>query len=162
MPPVVYHIVLVVFAALLLAGATSDVRRLVIPNRICLSIALLYPAHLLTAGPSIGWPYAVAIAAATLIVGFILFAVRIVGGGDVKFLSATILWAGVEHMMPFALVTSLVGGGLGAAMWLRYRFFGERAPAGVPAKSIAVRPMPYGVAIAAGGLWVVLTKFQGG
>ena len=33
---------------------------------------------------------------------------------------------------------------------------------GVPAKTIAARPIPYGIAIAAGGIWVALIKFQGG
>ncbi len=162
MSSVVYHIVLVIFAGLLLAAAASDSRRFLIPNQICLSIALLYPAHVLTAGSSVEWAYAIAIAAATLMVGFVLFAVKYVGGGDVKFLSATILWAGAEYLVPFWLVMSLTGGGLGVIVWVRHRFFAVRAPAGVPAKTIAARPIPYGIAIAAGGIWVALIKFQGG
>ncbi len=162
MSSVVYHIVLVIFAGLLLAGATSDARRLLIPNQICLSIAILYPAHVLTVGSGVEWAYAIAIAAATLVVGFLLFAVRYVGGGDVKFLSATILWAGAEYLVPFWLVMSLTGGGLAVVIWGHNRFVAIRAPAGVPTKPIAARPIPYGIAIAAGGIWVALTKFQGG
>ena len=161
MSSLVYHIVLVIFTGLLLTGAASDARRFLIPNQICLAIALLYPAHVLTVGPSVAWAPALAIAAATLAVGFVLFAAKFVGGGDVKFLSATILWAGPEYIVPFWLIMSLTGGGLGVAMWVRHRFFAVRAPAGVPTKTIATRPMPYGIAIAAGGIWVALIKFQG-
>ena len=153
---------MVIFTGLLLVGAVSDARRFLIPNQICLSIALLYPAHVLTVGPSVAWTSALVLAAVTFVVGFGLFAAKFVGGGDVKFLSATILWAGAEYIVPFWLVMSLTGGGLGVVMWVRHRFFAVRAPAGVPAKAIAARPIPYGIAIAAGGIWVALIKFQGG
>src|SRR5690606_25919442 len=42
-------------AALLVWAAISDLRRFVIPNRVSLSIALLYPAYVLSAPQPVDW-----------------------------------------------------------------------------------------------------------
>ena len=49
-PLLVDRVVLTVFAGLLVWAAWSDLRDYVIPNRICLAVAVLYPAHILATG----------------------------------------------------------------------------------------------------------------
>jgi prepilin peptidase CpaA len=102
----------------------------------------------------IGW--AVACAATVFAVGAVLFAVSAIGGGDVKLLAAASLFAGPAMQLDFLTVTALTGGMLGLAILLG-------APIGpkpmVPAEGEAIgqrlrRGLPYGPAIAAGGLWV--------
>src|SRR3546814_12888346 len=92
--------------------------------------------------------------------GFLLFALRLCGGGDVKLFAAVSLWAGPSLFIPFAYYTALAGGLMALVLWLNHKV--KRA--GIPANLLFVRsdaafakqPMPYGVAIAAGGLFVAL------
>jgi Flp pilus assembly protein protease CpaA len=137
----------------------------------------------------IAWLGALAVAAAVFMFGFVLFARQLIGGGDVKLIAAVSLWAGLDHLMLFALVTSLAGGGLAlGSLWYRRwqgvidahmaalgwslapagrtRHAGSAAPEpgdGIASASIEPAPLtlPYGVAIAAGGLAAItqLIKF---
>ena len=64
------------------------------------------------------------------------------GGGDVKLLAAAALWTGSAALLPFLMATALAGGLL-AALFLA---FARRE-----GKPVA---LPYGVAIAAGGILI--------
>jgi prepilin peptidase CpaA len=61
------------------------------------------------------------------------------GGGDVKLLASTSVWAGPALVFPLLMVTALAGG---------------LVAVGVLAARRRRSPLPYGVAIAAGGLVV--------
>lgn len=146
---------------LFLAAALSDLRSLIIPNRYPIAIALLYPAYVLAAGHAIDWPGGLMVAGGTFAVGLALFALRLTGGGDVKLLTAIALWAGPGLILPFFLVTALAGGVLAILLMLRHRlalFAVAPAHAGQgtqPEKR--KQPLPYGVPIAVGGLYVTFT-----
>jgi prepilin peptidase CpaA len=87
----------------------------------------------------------IAAALLVLLVGFILFARSLFGGGDVKLMAAMALWTGFVALPRFVLITTLAGGILALAfLILRYarRSTGEGLD----------RRLPYGIAIAAGGL----------
>jgi prepilin peptidase CpaA len=114
--------------------------------------------------PVEAWPWALAIAAAVLAVGAVLFAFDIMGGGDVKLLAVCVLWAGPALAPSFILLTALVGGALALLylMWGRYvapalqlRAFSAipNLPAGAGTGGGQI--LPYGVAIAVSGLFVV-------
>lgn len=149
------------FLGLILAAAVHDARSLTIPNRFCLAIALLYPAWVLSVGYPVDWIGALAVAAVTLVIGFTLFTLRLLGGGDAKLLAAVALWAGPSLIVPFLLFTGLAGGGLAAFVWLRPRL------TLIPAAGIVLmtpantefgdQTVPYGVAIAAGAAYVGLS-----
>jgi prepilin peptidase CpaA len=113
------------------------------------------------------------------VVGLGLFARELIGGGDVKLIAALSLWAGPDQFVWFMLVTTLAGGALSlVSLW--YRRWGGLiaahlatlglATAGhmpaspdAPAESSTARSatLPYGVAIAAGGIAIIieLAKF---
>ena len=143
------------FAVLLVVAALSDMREFTIPNRVNAAIALLYPAHVMSSATPIDWPMAIVIAAIVLLVCAGLFAIGGMGGGDAKMLAATSLWAGPGLVLPFIIITTVVGGLLSLVVWMRVRFG--------PMVGLAVidsRPVvPYGVAIATSGLLVVYTLF---
>lgn len=148
------------FAALLLWAAGEDIHRLTISNWISLAIVGLYPIYVLSSPVPVAWPWSVAIAAVTLAVGFLLFALHLLGGGDVKLLSATALWAGPTFFAGFIMLTAIAGGVVGLAILvLRRRRMAPAANDGTLPAQPAV--MPYGVAIAAGGLMVALTLAKG-
>lgn len=148
-----------VFAVLLVWAAVEDIQRLTISNWVSLGIVGLYPIHVLTSPVGVDWPLSVAIAFGTFAVGFILFALKMVGGGDVKLLSATSLWSAPALFPSFIMFTAIAGGVVGLVILLRRRRLAPAAANGVVGTEPAV--MPYGVAIAAGGLMLALTLLKG-
>ena len=103
-------------------------------------------------------PGALAAAAAVFAAGFALFAFRIAGGGDVKLLTAAALWAGPAQIFEFLMVTALGGGLLAAFLAARaWRHDAEANPDGtLGLRLFAIRTtkVPYGAAIALGGLYI--------
>jgi len=143
--------------AALVAGAWCDLRTRRIPNQIPALLALLYPlVFFYQAAPETWWT-GLAAGAAVLAVGAALFALRALGGGDVKLLAAAALWAGPAHLLELVLITALAGGVLTVPALLR-----NLSPARLPEARTAAGQadtIPYGVAIAVGGLWAVLQRF---
>ena len=152
------------FGLLLLWAAWSDIQSFTIPNRVSLAISLLYPAHVLASPEQVEWLAAVGIAAPVFAVGAFAFARGWFGGGDVKLLTVAALWAGPAHFSLLLLVTGLAGGVLGLAalaypmltpFLAQLRLTGAPEPAGGGNPTPLSRTnVPYGVAIAAGGLCV--------
>ncbi|MFJ4142796.1 prepilin peptidase [Pseudomonas sp. NPDC089734] len=122
---------------------------------------------------SMGW--STAGAALVLLVGYGLYMIERVGGGDVKLMTVLSLWIGSEDLVTFLIITSLVGGILAlilpslevleatlarGVMWLI-----KRMPQNILAVPIiydAQRPagIPYGLAIAAGALFTLLNPIN--
>jgi Flp pilus assembly protein protease CpaA len=167
---------------LLALAALTDLRERRIPNWLTGGVAALYPGYVLLSPAPVAWLGALALVAGVLCVGLALFARQLIGGGDVKLIAALSLWAGLEQFALFALVTTLVGGALALIiLWLQpwapllraqLAVFGQNfAAAGPPRESGAAgapnaeagpaqdpprATLPYGIAIAAGGLAVVV------
>lgn len=162
--PMIHTWVVVGFMALLLAAAVKDAQSFTIPNSYCLSLAILYPAHVVSAPEPVQWLLALAIAAGLLAAGFVAYARGWTGGGDAKFLAAVGLWAGQELFVEFLILSGLAGGVMVAALWLRHRM--ARAPSLSMIFLVEIdpnfrkQPMPYGIAIAAGGLYVAFTVLR--
>lgn len=150
-------LVLVAFAGLLVWASIEDMRRRIIDNWVSLSVAGLYPLLLLTSANLPNWPISIAIALATLTVGFLLFSRNLMGGGDAKLMAAVALWAGQNLFLAFLFVMTISGGVLAVGMLLRQRF----APALATGKSENAPTLPYGVAITIGGLVVAYGLFSG-
>lgn len=115
-----------VFVGLLVAVAIIDVRHLTIPNRYCAAIALLYPVYVLTAPYGVDWIDGAIVGAVALTIGFLLFAMRLAGGGDVKFFAAVSLWAGSYWLAEYVFVTTLVGGAFALVMLIHRRLTSKR------------------------------------
>jgi prepilin peptidase CpaA len=115
-----------VFVGLLVAVAIIDVRHLTISNRYCAAIALLYPVYVLTAPYGVDWIDGAIVGAVALTIGFLLFAMRLAGGGDVKFFAAVSLWAGSHWLAEYVFVTALVGGAFASVMLIHRRLASKR------------------------------------
>lgn len=136
-------------AIALLFAAFTDMRRRQIDNWLNLAIALAAPLYWWASGLSL-WPgvaIQLGVALAVFAVCAILFAIRAMGGGDVKLLTALALWLPVAPFVKLLIMTALVGGALTIVMagWHVARRRKDRLA------------IPYGVAIAVGGLWVLGT-----
>jgi prepilin peptidase CpaA len=149
---------LAITAAALIWAAVSDFRRFLIPNRISVLVA---GGYLIAMGgmPMHAWLLGLATGGAVLAVGILLFARGLVGGGDVKLASVAALWAGPGLFSEFALATGLAGLALAVMMLSPLRRRMPAAPEGDPTSGLR-QPMPFGVALAAGGLWVALLHLQ--
>ncbi len=149
------HLHFILLAALaigLVIAAIDDWRRRTIENWLNLAIALAAPLWWLANGEAL-WPDVAthfAIAAATFAFFTAMFALNAMGGGDVKLLTALALWFPLVPFVSLLTVMAIVGGVLTILMVIRQKWL--RLPG---------RPqVPYGIAIAIGGLWTVFNIFR--
>ena len=109
----VVKMVLVGFQALFLFcvcyAVVADFRSLLIPNWIIVTLGAAFVVFaLLYLEPMTAiWHVVVALAVFCLTATF--FAVNWIGGGDVKLLTATALWAGPQHVASLLLMMSALG-----------------------------------------------------
>lgn len=96
---------LVLIAPLLAWGAWSDLTRMKIPNALSLAAMAVFAAATAVAPPDDLLPR-LAIAAAVLAIGFGSYVFGLFGGGDVKMLSALLLFVPVSTLPLFAYVFS--------------------------------------------------------
>jgi len=153
------------FAGLLIAAAASDWRSLTVPNRYSLALVALFPSYAIAFAGSVDWMSHVGFGAAAFAAGFVLFALRFCGGGDVKLFAAVALWAGPLLFVPMLFYTTAAGGVLAAGLWVQHKIDRAAMPANLTFVSdgtaFSKQPMPYAVAIAAGGLFVALQLLSG-
>jgi len=153
-----FHItILLGAAALLIIAAVSDARRFRIPNRICAALFLLFPFFVLTAPQEIDWQQHLLVFLLVLISGFAMFVGNLTGAGDIKLLAVTGLWAGPHLIAVFLITTAISGGLLALVIALTTYIRNHRQPQAV---SLANVPIPYGIAIALGGLSMLYALSQ--
>ena len=145
------EILLGLLAILLLYAAVVDVRTFTISNRLNLAIALLAPVSWLSVGMPL-WPDAaiiVAVAAGVFVLLAAAFYAGMMGGGDVKLAAALALWFSPATTITFLIWMSIGGGVLTVVVLVLHRL--KKKP-GKP-------EVPYGVAIAFGGLAILIQRF---
>jgi prepilin peptidase CpaA len=138
-------------AAILVFAAVVDMRTFTISNRLNLAVALLAPLYWWSI-PLSPWPgVALQLAAGTGV--FMLLAAAfyagMMGGGDVKLAAALALWFSPAMTVKFLVLMSIAGGVLTLVLIAWHRL-----------KRREGRPqIPYGVAIAIGGLAILAQRF---
>jgi len=146
------------FAGLIVAAAASDWRTMMVPNRYSLALVALFPSYVIASGGGVDWIGSIIYGAVAFAVGFLLFAARICGGGDVKLFAAVALWAGPALFLPMLFYTTVSGGLIAAGLWIHHKTNRAAVPASLAFASsetaFSKQPMPYAVAIGAGGLFV--------
>jgi prepilin peptidase CpaA len=138
-------------AVLLLIAAAGDLRTREIPNWLNGAIALLAIPFLWSVGLS-PWPdmaIQLGVALGVFLLFALLFQLGMMGGGDVKMVAALALWLPAGAVLNLLIIMSIAGGVLTLAMLARKRL----------SKSEALLEVPYGVAIAFGGMWVIAEPF---
>lgn len=146
---------LIGLAIALVAIAVVDVRTYTISNKVNAAVALLAPVYWWSVGLPL-WPDAaiqVGVALAVFVLLAVTFYIGMMGGGDVKLAAALALWFPPAGTILFLVVMSLAGGLLTLFVLVRHR-----RRQGTPAKGEKPQ-VPYGVAIAAGGLWILAQRF---
>lgn len=100
----------IVFVAFVVLAMLMDLIQMRIPNILSLAVILLFPVAYL--GSNMPTPFLDHLISfgIVLVAGLLLFAFRILGGGDVKFMASLALWTGLGVLPIFVVIMSLVGG----------------------------------------------------
>lgn len=132
---------------LLLLACWTDIRSRTIANELNAAIAILAIVWWWISGEPL-WPDIALRTGIALIVFAVfagLFVIRMMGGGDVKMIAALALWLPLPRLMTMLIVMALAGGVITMFLLIRHRW-----------RRNEERPeIPYGVAIAIGGMWVI-------
>lgn len=141
---------LAALAIALLVAAFTDLRSRHIGNWLNAGIALAAPLYWLAIGldPWPGMAQQLGVALATFTVCATLFALRAMGGGDVKLLTALALWIQPQPFLMLIVLMALAGGVLTIVFGAWHVMKRRRDRLAIP----------YGVAIAMAGLWVIATQ----
>jgi prepilin peptidase CpaA len=151
-------IALLVFPAIMVFAASSDLLTMKISNLsvLALLVAFLVMAPLLGLSlEQIGMHLVVAIV--VLLIGFTFFAFGWVGGGDAKLAAAIALWLGLGQILPFIIYSGLWGGTLTTTLLIIRRWpLPEtfRRVTWVDRLHDNTKGVPYGLALAAAALFV--------
>jgi prepilin peptidase CpaA len=147
-------LVVILLPLLLAASAGWDLASFTIPNFITAMLLAAFALFAVAAGlalPVIGWHLLAGLAG--LVLGFAMFAMGWIGGGDAKLFAGVALWLGFGDLLSYALIASICGGGLTLAIMLLRQ---------VPLPALLARQdwilrlhdarsgIPYGVALATG------------
>ncbi|MBH1998356.1 MAG: prepilin peptidase [Sphingomonadaceae bacterium] len=138
-------------AALLIAAAITDLRSRIISNRLNLAVALLAPVWWVACGLDL-WPGM----AVQLLVGAVvfalfagMFALGMMGGGDVKLLGALALWFPWQAVISLIVLMALLGGAVTLVTVIHHRM----------SKRLGQPEIPYGVAISLAALWLLGERY---
>lgn len=139
-------------------AAWLDLHRRVVPNWLCGATALCGLAYGYAASGMAVAAFALIHAVLALLVGMVLFALRLVGGGDAKFYAAVAAWFSLTEGFALLLAVALSGGVLAVLTWpplRRRRRLREGNGIGTP-DADAFQMVPYAVAIGVGGVVALL------
>jgi prepilin peptidase CpaA len=150
----IHYGLLIALAIALVVAAFTDMRSRTISNWLNGAIALGAPLFWWSSGlalwPDIALQIGVAVAAFAVFAG--LFALKMMGGGDVKLLTVLALWVSPVIFMQLLVVMALAGGLLTVLMVMWHTMRRQKDKLAIP----------YGVAIAFGGLWVLAANYLPG
>jgi prepilin peptidase CpaA len=152
---------------LLLYVATIDIATRLISNEICLVLALLGIAGQLAIPMQIA--QSLMVAAILFLLLLLLYTRGWIGGGDLKLLVALAIGLPPTGVVQLLTTTALTGGVLALVhLMMRLLPYPGLAPAGSSFvrrvyaierwRHLRHAPLPYGVAIACGGIWTVFNQ----
>jgi len=150
----------VIIMSIALLSSISDFRALRIPNWHSLSIVILFiPAYFLSPESfSPLWQHISAMAA-MFIISYIMFILRMMGGGDSKLATALGLWVGLNGLAGFVFYMSIIGGLVGViSLIIRNKkpFKNPHKGSWFEQAQLGKNSIPYGIAISIGAWAAIL------
>lgn len=137
----------------MLAVIWFDATRYIIPNWLVGALLAVYPAAVVMAPVPVDWLMALAGMAIVFAIGYGVFHMGWMGGGDIKLIIVCSLWTGWAHLLDFIFLFALLGGVLSVAVWgarkLEPFVLTPEKMAKLPRILRDKEPVPYGLAIAA-------------
>ena len=100
-----------IFPLMMIFSSFSDLFSMSISNRVSLILIIAFVIFAIVMGMEFDTILShFATFAVVLGVGFTLFALNIIGGGDAKLAASTALWLGWAHTGPYIILASFIGG----------------------------------------------------
>ena len=141
-----------------------DVATFRIPNALSVAIVLLFACGAILAPHRVDWLGHVGAGLLVLSAGAGAFALRLLGGGDVKLLASAALWFGWPLLPGYLLLVGLLGGVVGGALLLTRRVapltepYWFRLGLDLPRVLRNGEAVPFGTAIGAAALLLIATS----
>ena len=145
------YLIAALLAIALMRAAWGDLQSRTIPNWLNVAIAAGAPLWWWANGWGL-WPdvaIQLGFAAGIFVIFAFCFAIGAMGGGDVKLIAALALWLPWKAVLVLVFLMSVAGGVLTLGYLIRHKL----------AKREEKLEIPYGVAIAFGGLWLISERF---
>jgi prepilin peptidase CpaA len=143
--------------ALLVFAAGFDILKFQIPNWLVLICAGLFVITAIATPGPVNWLSHLAASALMLALSLAIFPFGIMGGGDLKLISALCLWTGLSGMLALLVAIAIAGGVLSLLLiisrWIAGRL--SNSDENLPRALRSNGPVPYGVAIAAGTIYLI-------
>lgn len=100
----VSYLILIATAALVFYAAFTDLKQYTIPNGLIASLVALYVLHAFTLDDRSGLAWDVVFALVVFLILLFFYARDWVGGGDVKLLTVSLMWAGTHCALVFSII----------------------------------------------------------
>ncbi|MEZ5691554.1 MAG: prepilin peptidase [Rickettsiales bacterium] len=141
---IIYYLLFSMFAVMY-----YDSSRFIIPNWLVGSLLILYPAAFYISEATIDWQMDLLGMLIVFVIGFAIFAIRMMGGGDIKLIIVLALWVGWNRLAEFGFNFAVLGGLLSIILLLIRAILPKLLKNKKLPKIFRKRePVPYGLAIA--------------
>ena len=151
-------VIMIMYAAALCYGCASDVKGLKIPNAVSVIVLALFFLNWWIASPAEDLTKHLIIAGVALFLGFGIYVAGFMGAGDIKLITALMLWAGTRDGFAFLIAMTLIGGVFASLLLITRKSMAvwPSAESYIPSRRLrtwAQRGIfPYGIAICTAGL----------
>ena len=148
----------IMYAAALCYGCISDIKSLKIPNAVSVIVLALFFLNWLGAAPGEDLTKHLIVAGAALFLGFGIYVAGFMGAGDIKLITALMLWAGTRDGFAFLIVMTLIGGIFASLLLIARKSMAvwPSAQNYIPSRRLRMWAQrgifPYGIAICTAGV----------
>lgn len=157
-----FYALFAAYAALLVTAAILDSSKFIIPNSVTVCLVLLFIVAAAILPFDTAWLSHLGAAATVFVVGLVAYKFNALGAGDIKLITAISLWASFEFLPEFLLATAIAGGVVALTLMLLRTLIVMLAIESStlrnwfswPRLLCRGEPVPYGVAIAAGAMFL--------
>jgi len=152
---IILYLVFAMFAVM-----AYDASKFIIPNWLVGSLLLVYPIALVLANFAVDWKMDLLGMLLMFAIGYVIFALRLMGGGDVKLIIVLALWVGWEKLAMFGFNFAVLGGVLSIVILLVRKIIPHMVSdkGKLPRIFKNKQPVPYGLAIAGAFLMMLYTS----
>lgn len=149
------------YVALLACAALFDVCKFTIPNWISLALVGLFLVAAFTLPVRFDWLSHLGAMAVVLCGSLLLYRFGFIGGGDLKLMAAVGLWVGLGDLLQLVVWVGIAGAVFTLSVIALRRLLTGALVAQTAFQQVTLprvllpgEQIPYGVAIAAGGIWL--------
>ncbi len=152
---IIFYLVFSMFAVM-----AYDASKFIIPNWLVGSLLLVYPVALFVANFAVDWKMDLLGMLITFAIGYVVFALRMMGGGDVKLIIVLALWVGWEKLAMFGFNFAVLGGVLSIFILIVRKIIPHiiSDKGKLPRILRNKEPVPYGLAIAGAFLMMLYSN----